>query len=280
MAYYRCIGSSGGGGGTELVSHGTFVTSDTQYGIVNINCGFEPDAVIVTLSFGNDDTTSYWYRDASWGDQYACWNLYPAEGTVYFIELGRVYGETGIQNINSNGFSFMSNAWNTLGVTCEYVAVKYQPNNHIDIFNRASTITPSGSNGVSKIYSKVESNTGIISCIEYQAGYEGMNIALNNLEVGHTYTVNFDLAFVECAYWDAPTYRCGYAVLDTNDTYYENWENGPWSENLTRDSSEHHYSSTFTATSTTMYLSFNLCGLSDYQTNSFYINNIYVDEVV
>ena len=123
MAYHRCIGGSGSGG--AQVSEGTFVTSDTQYGIVSIDCGFEPDLVIVTLPFGNDDTTAYWWKEESWGDQYSCWNLYPTEWNVYFPELGRESGETGIQNINSNGFSFMSNGWNTLSVTCKYIAVKY-----------------------------------------------------------------------------------------------------------------------------------------------------------
>ena len=123
MAYHRCIiGSSGSG---TQVSEGTFTTSDTQYGIVNINCGFEPDLVIVSLPFGNDDTTSYWWRDASWSNNYAFWNLAPAEWSLYQVELGRQSGETGIQNINNNGFSFMSNGWNTLSVTCKYIAVKY-----------------------------------------------------------------------------------------------------------------------------------------------------------
>ena len=123
MAYYRCLGGSGSGG--AQVSEGTFVTSDTQYGIVSVDCGFEPDLVIVTLPFGNDDTTAYWWREESWGDQYSCWNLYPTEWNVYFPELGRESGETGIQAINSDGFSFMSNGWNTLSVTCKYIAVKY-----------------------------------------------------------------------------------------------------------------------------------------------------------
>lgn len=123
MAYYPCINFVSGGNTSDIAT-GTFTSSDTQYGIVSINCGFEPDFVIVTLPFGNDDTTSYWWNGASWGNTYACWNLYPAEGSVYFVELGRQIGETGIQDITSNGFTFMSNGWNTLGVTCSYIAGK------------------------------------------------------------------------------------------------------------------------------------------------------------
>lgn len=111
-------------GSTNIVS-GTFTSASEQYGIVDIDCGFEPDMVIVSLPFDGVDTTSYWERNISWADEYACWNLYPAEGVVYFVELDREYGETGIQAINDDGFSFMSNGWNTLDVTCNYVAVKY-----------------------------------------------------------------------------------------------------------------------------------------------------------
>lgn len=124
MAYFRCIGGSGGSIGVQE-SHGTFTTSSSQYGIVSVNCGFEPDLIVVTLPFGNNDTTAYWWREASWSEYYSCWNLYPAEWNVYFPELGRVDGETGIHAITSNGFSFMSNGWNTLDVQCEYVALKY-----------------------------------------------------------------------------------------------------------------------------------------------------------
>ena len=119
------IESISGGGGGANVSTGTFVSSDTQYGIVSVNCGFKPDLVIVKLPFDGVDTTSYWWCDASWADEYAIWNLHPAEGSCYMIELGRESGETGIQQINNNGFSFMSNGGNTLSITCGYVAIKY-----------------------------------------------------------------------------------------------------------------------------------------------------------
>lgn len=112
---------SGGGN----IASGTFVSSDTQYGIVDIDCGFEPDMVIVTLPFNNGDTTSYWWREASWGAEKAIWELRPAEQNTYVNNLNRSSGETGIQAINSNGFSFMSNGENTRSVTCKYFACKY-----------------------------------------------------------------------------------------------------------------------------------------------------------
>lgn len=123
MAYFPCIVQSGSG--ISNIITGTFTSSDQQYGIVSINCGFEPDFIIVTLPFGNDDTTSYWWKDVSWANTHACWNLYPVEYTCYFVELGRQSGETGIQAITSTGFTFMSNGWNTLGINCSYVAGKY-----------------------------------------------------------------------------------------------------------------------------------------------------------
>lgn len=116
------------GGNNVQVSEGNFTTAAEQYGIVDINCGFRPDLIIVALPFGDDDTTSYWWKEASWAGQYACWNLFPAEWNVYFVELERLTGETGIQAINDNGFSFMSNGGNTQGIECKYMAVKYKGN--------------------------------------------------------------------------------------------------------------------------------------------------------
>lgn len=113
----------GGGGSTDNVS-GTFVTASEMYGIVDIDIGFKPDFIIVSLPFDGVDTTSYWWSGASWGDNYAFWNLFPAEANIYYLALDRGSGETGIQAINDNGFSFMSNSPNTQGVTCNYIAGK------------------------------------------------------------------------------------------------------------------------------------------------------------
>lgn len=115
---------SGAGGGAQI-STGTFVSASSQYGIVDIDCGFKPDLVMVTLPFGSNDTTSYWWKDASWAETSAIWALRPAENNVYVVALGRTTGETGIQQINDDGFSFMSNGGNTRGVACKYIAVKY-----------------------------------------------------------------------------------------------------------------------------------------------------------
>lgn len=109
-----------------IFKQGTFVSASSQFGIVDIDCGFKPDLVMVRLPFGNNDTTSYWEKGMSWAETHAMWNLYPAESVLYYVELDRQSGETGIQAINDNGFSFMSNGGNTQGVTCEYIAVKYE----------------------------------------------------------------------------------------------------------------------------------------------------------
>ena len=126
MALYKVTKKQEGGGGNATVKQGTFVSASTQYGIVDVNVGFEPDLVLVSMPFGNNDTTSYWERNLSWAETKAIWNLHPAEYAVYVNDLERATGETGIQAINDDGFSFMSNGANTRGVTCEYVAVKYE----------------------------------------------------------------------------------------------------------------------------------------------------------
>lgn len=123
MAYFRCIG-----GNDKYVNfkQGTFISANTQYGIVNVNVGFKPDLVMVTMPFTNGDTVSYWESGMSWAENTAIWCLRPVESVAYAVTLGRTTGETGIQQINNDGFSFMSNATNTRGVTCEYVAIKYE----------------------------------------------------------------------------------------------------------------------------------------------------------
>lgn len=119
MTWFRCFGNNGS------VVNGTFVSATSQHGIVDVYCGFKPDMIMVKLPFGNNDTTSYWEKNVSWAGTKAMWNLYPAESVVYMVDLGRQSGETGIQAINDDGFSFMSNGANTQGITCEYIAVKY-----------------------------------------------------------------------------------------------------------------------------------------------------------
>ena len=112
-------------GGTSQVATGTFTTASEQYGIANVNCGFEPDLIIIILPFQNGDTTSYWWREASWSTASAIWCVQPAENSSNVVALGRTTGETGIQAINSNGFAFMCNGANTRNVTCKYLALKY-----------------------------------------------------------------------------------------------------------------------------------------------------------
>lgn len=116
---------SHGSGGTSQVDTGTFTSAAEQYGLTTVNCGFEPDLVIVILPFQNGDTTSYWWREASWSATSAIWSVAPAEPNINVVALGRTTGETGIQAINSNGFAFMSNGANTRNVTCKYLALKY-----------------------------------------------------------------------------------------------------------------------------------------------------------
>lgn len=112
--------------GNATMKQGTFVSATSQFGIVDVDCGFKPDLVMVKLPLTGGDTVSYWEKGMSWAETKACWGLAPAENNCYAVNLGRTTGETGIQAINNNGFSFMSNGGNTRGITCEYIAVKYE----------------------------------------------------------------------------------------------------------------------------------------------------------
>ena len=116
------------GKGNPTKVEGTFTSASIRYGIVDVNVGFKPDLVMVFMPLTTNptvDTCSYWEKDASWAETSAIWCLTPAEGASYKVELGRVSGETGIQQINNDGFSYMSNGGNTQGCSCRYIAIKY-----------------------------------------------------------------------------------------------------------------------------------------------------------
>lgn len=115
---------SHGGSGAQVAT-GTFQSPNEQYGTVNINCGFEPDLVIITIPLNGWDTVAYWWREASWSATRSLWCLYTAESSGHASNLDRETGETGIQSIKSTGFSYIVNGANVRGVTCKYIAVKY-----------------------------------------------------------------------------------------------------------------------------------------------------------
>ena len=130
IANKQLIESAGGGTDTGAkFKSGTFTSAAEQYGLSEIDCGFKPDLVIVSLPFTSgsttNDTTSYWWKDASWAETSALWVLNPAENRTYVVTLGRETGETGIHTITDTGFKFMANGSNTRGVTCSYVAVQF-----------------------------------------------------------------------------------------------------------------------------------------------------------
>ncbi len=140
-----------------------------------------------------------------------------------------------------------------------------------DIF---TGVVISAAKGVSPITNSVENGIGSFSASESSAGYEGFNIALPNLTVGTSYTINFDFQYTDAAWFEG--YRSGVRILGANYVDYEHWED--WPENIDRDLLKHNHQMTFTATAATMYLSFNVCGLSDARTNYFEITDFYVRE--
>ena len=136
----------------------------------------------------------------------------------------------------------------------------------------------SAANGITALTNSSVDNVGSLSFKEAQAGYEGFNIAMPNLTIGETYIVNFDFQFTDAEWFGATQYRTGVNVWDTNYATYTDFTN--WTENLDRDLNKHNHRITFTATETTMYLSFNVCGLSDRsQGNYFEITDLYVEAV-
>lgn len=112
------VGVLFGAGGVYKVE-GEFVSASTSQGIVEVNVGFKPSLIIVTLPFSETNKT-YAFSLLEDTDYSMYWSI-PSERVVYDVKKTK---ETGICEITDNGFKFRSNAANTRGVTCKYVAVK------------------------------------------------------------------------------------------------------------------------------------------------------------
>lgn len=140
----------------------------------------------------------------------------------------------------------------------------------------ASTITLYDSNGVTVNSSSISSaGTASMNFTESQAGYEGFVIELN-VTSGLTYIVEFDYQNISVAYWENQ-YVIGWLLEDTARTNYQDWTK--WSNNIQRDNNLHHHVSAFMASSSHMYMNFNVCGYSDSQSNTVAITNLKVYEV-
>ena len=148
------------------------------------------------------------------------------------------------------------------------------PSPYINIFN---SVLISASNGITVLTNSSVNNVGSLSLREAPAGYEGFNVALPGLTVGASYVVNFDFQYTDAEWFANLQYRSGVNVWDTNYAAYTDYTH--WTENLDRDLNKHNHRITFTATETTMYLSFNVCGLTDGRINYFEITDLFVEEL-
>lgn len=144
----------------------------------------------------------------------------------------------------------------------------------VDIFNGGSAVTLTSPNGVTVDTSSVTDFIGSATLSESSAGYEGFNIALQNLVVDEDYQLRFTFQCTSASWFNNYQYRFGYLLVDSVKSNYNNYQQ--WSENLPRDLLSHSYIVEFKATATTMYLSFNVCGFSDSVTNYFTISDLKV----
>lgn len=144
----------------------------------------------------------------------------------------------------------------------------------VDIFNGGSAVALTSPNGVTVDTSSVTDFVGTATLTESSAGYEGFNIALQNLVIGENYQLRFTFQCTSASWFTNYQYKFGYLLVDNVKSNYNNYQQ--WSENLPRDLLSHPYIIEFQATATTMYLSFNVCGFSDSGTNYFTISDLKV----
>lgn len=179
---------------------------------------------------------------------------------------GNIYEVADIEDVTEEEYSALPSTKNSDNLLYMVKSVE-------DIFDGGSSISLLGTNGITLQESSVSEKVGTLSAYEYSAGFEGFNIALKNLTVGHTYKLEFDFQFTS-AQFIGNDYRCAYLISATQKTNYSDYTQ--WVENLSRDLAKHHHSVQFTASATTMYVAFNLCGCSDSVNNYFTMSDIYV----
>lgn len=116
--------------GTEVpqMYSGTFTTASTQGTEVTVECGFQPDYVWVKMEFSTGYTYAYYIDPhiASNG-RVSVWDLRPIENHAYQLIApnGTTSDETGISDVTSSGFKYMSKASNTLNKSCTFIAYKF-----------------------------------------------------------------------------------------------------------------------------------------------------------
>lgn len=143
--------------------------------------------------------------------------------------------------------------------------------------NGGSTFAFSHSNGITIEDQSFSNNKLNLHCSETSSGFEGFTIALQNLTVDENYTVTFDFNSIGYYYTSDYDHLFGFTISDSPVLDYENsYDSSYTSLNKTEDFV--NYSKSFTATSSTMYMIFNVAGYSDSITNSFHINNLSVWE--
>ena len=123
--YINMIGLKEEISGPANYATGSFITGSSTFAKVEVNCGFQPDIVIVDMDFGNNTHTCATYFKTSNNFESSFWDLRPMEGVRYEITLDRTEGETGISDITSTGFKYRCNASNTQNKACTYIAIKF-----------------------------------------------------------------------------------------------------------------------------------------------------------
>ncbi len=103
------------------------------------------------------------------------------------------------------------------------------------------------------------------------AGYEDINVPINNLEVGNNYTLSYNY-YTNGTHWSSYPNRYGVSISTEALGNYNGFNvQYKWSQNTNTSKA---YSHTFQATKSTMYICFEFAGLDDGYTCTMYFSNV------
>lgn len=114
--------AGGGGGSSSNYASGTFTSPAVADGVISVDVGFQPDAVVAFFEIGTNKPTMAWYirNTPNVGYDSMGWELKPHENVTYINNAN----ETGVKSLTETGFTFKAHGGNTTNKTVTFYATK------------------------------------------------------------------------------------------------------------------------------------------------------------